>query len=1106
MAATACQKQDEGQHKHTLFTQITPDSSGVHFTNHLQETPEFNIFNYLYFYNGGGVAAGDLNGDHLPELYFTANQQSNKLYLNQGNCTFKDITEQTGLQGMEGWTTGVTFADVNADGKLDIYVSQLGKYRNIEGKNQLYINQGNDENGIPQFTEKAAEYGLDLVGFSTQATFFDYDLDGDLDMYMLNHSVHDNGTFGKRATLINEPHPEAGDKLLRNDNGTFTDVSEEAGIFSSVLGYGLGVSVGDLNLDGYPDIYVGNDFHENDYLYYNNGDGTFTEALNSSMKHTSRFSMGNDIADYNNDGLPDLVALDMLPADPEIRKKSASEDPFDIFSFKLNFGYNYQFSRNSLQLNRGNQQFSEIGAYAGIAATDWSWASLMADYDQDGYKDLFVSNGIYRRSNDLDYINFISDNTIQAKLEGKMDVKDLDLIEKMPRVKVPNYAFRNNGDLTFTDKSKEWGLKIDSYSNGSAYADLDNDGDLDLVVNNIEDSAFIFKNQVNERYADSLTRNYLKLRFEGSGQNPFGVGARVMVNTPNGIITQEQFPTRGYQSSVDVQMVVGLGKITTIPSLTVVWPDGKYQALNQVEANQTLTLQYANAAGSYDYSRLKPAGKPLLEDITPATRVSYRHKENKFVEFNRERLMPHMVSSEGPALATGDVNNDGLHDFYVGGGKWKPGALYVQQPDGTFVPINQETWAADSVREDVDAVFFDADNDGDQDLLVVTGGNEFFDKSPKMLSRLYLNQEGTFTKAPNRLPELFITGACVAKADYDNDGDTDLFLGARAVPWNYGQIPSSHLLQNNGEGFFEDVTEQIAPELLEAGLIKQANWADLDGNGTPDLILAGEWMPLSIYFNRDGKLEKAANTGLNEYAGWWNTVAIADYDNDGDLDMLAGNMGLNSRLQASAKEPLRMYIHDFDDNGNIDQIVTHYVNGQEELFATKDELTRQLKYLNKEFLSYEKFAEAQLEEVFTPAQLSKAEQVKATHLASSFIENKGNGKFAVHELPGQAQLAPVNAVVVNDFNNDGNLDALLAGNFYDVNPEIGRYDADYGTLLTGDGKGNFTVASNREMRLYLDGQVRKMAAIEIADVGQAIVVARNNDTLKVYRVNNKADS
>ena len=1077
-----------------LFELLPSSCTGVTFQNRLEETPQMNIFSYLYFYNGGGVAAGDLNGDSLPDLYFTANLESNQLYLNQGDFRFQNITEAAAVGGKKGWTTGVTMADVNGDGRLDIYVSQLGDYQNIRGKNQLYINQGNNAQGIPTFEDQAAAYSLDLVGFGTQAAFFDYDLDGDLDMYMLNHSTHASGTFA-RATLREEKHQLAGDKLLRNDGGQFVDVTDSSGIYSSALGYGLGISTGDVNWDGYPDIYVGNDFHENDYLYINNQDGTFTESLEQAIRHTSRFSMGNDIGDINNDALPDIFSLDMLPSDPVMLKNSAGEDAYDVFNYKLRFGYNHQFARNSLQLNRGNSHFSEIGLLTGTFATDWSWSGLIADLDLDGNKDIYIANGIKRRSNDLDYIKYVSNDAVQHRLEGDLTTKDMALVEKMPVVKIPNAVFKNEGRLSFVNVSQRWGLDQESFSNGAAYADLDNDGDLDLVTNNVDQEAFIYKNRTID--GDRSTNRFLKLTFRGEGANTQGIGARIIIPLDSQTIIQEVYTTRGYQSAVPAELVVGLGNKTQVDSLIVVWPDLRFEVLTNVLANTHQTLDQRTATGRYNFSSTV---KPLFEANEEPT-VAYTHEENPFVEFNREVLVPHMSSTEGPRLAVGDVNGDGQDDFFVGGAKHQPGAVFVQTSNG-FQPMRQPALQADSLAEDVEATLMDVDQDNDLDLLVVSGGNEFRGQVDALLIRLYRNDgAGQFTRDHSAIPNVYVNGSSVSSADYDQDGDLDIFVGGRVVSRNYGKIPHSYLLQNDGQGNFTDVTEQQAEGLAQVGMVKDAQWADMNGDKLPDLVVAGEWMPISVFVNQQGRLVPAETKSLARTHGWWNTLEIVDTDGDGDLDILAGNLGFNSKLKASPDQPVSLIVKDVDNNGQVEQLLFHYVQGEKRLFATKDEISSQLVDVKNRFTSYDDFARAEVDAIFPPSVLEGVEELLAYEARSGVFINEGKMNFRFEPFPTEAQFAPVNAIQVVDEEGDDMLDILTAGNFYEVTIERGRYDADYGTLLRNTGTGQFTAVPAPQSGIYLEGQVRDLEAIDYQ--GQTIIiVARNKDTLLFIKKSN----
>lgn len=1101
------------------FELLKPQQTGIDFVNRLTERTDLNIFTYLYIYNGAGVAAGDVNNDGLTDLYFTSNQEKNKLYLNRGNFKFEDITETAGAGGEFGWTTGVTMADVNADGMLDIYVSMVGGHPGLSGKNLLLMNKGNDDKGIPLFENEAAQYGLDLVGYSTQAAFFDYDADGDLDMYQLRHSVHKNGTFGTKAQLRNIPHPTAGDKLMRNDNGRFTDVSKDAGIYSPVTGYGLGISVGDVNLDGFPDIYIGNDFHEDDFLYLNNGNGTFTEVLNEAIRHTSRFSMGNDIADFNNDGLPDIITLDMLPDDPKILKASAAEDAPDVFQFKLSYGYNYQYARNNLQLNTGIERtkdgknmpyFTEMACHAGIYATDWSWSALFSDLDLDGYKDLLISNGIFRRSNDLDYMKFVEIDSIQAKIKGdEIGEKELKMTELMPRIKIPNYAYRNDlgrkGKLSFTNVAAAWGMNIPSYSNGTAYADLDNDGDLDLVINNLEDPAFIYKNlTLDAEKPVGKDQHFLNFKFEGAQKNIQGIGARIVFDTKYGRHIAENYPTKGYQSSVEPGVFLGLGSEEIVPKVTVIWPGGAFQTLENVKTNQTLKLKQTDASGKFDFNTLLPksAAQPIFSDISNALKINYKHEENKFIEFNRERLIPNMSSAEGPKLAVGDINGDGLEDLFAGGAKWQPASVWVQTKAGGFQRTTQPSIAADSLNEDVGATFYDANGDKALDLIVVSGGNEFKEQETPMQPRLYLNDgKGRFTRLADAFTGVSFNGSCPATNDFDGDGDLDLFLGGRSVPWNYGLTPRSFLLENDGKGHYTDVTEAKAPALKNPGLVKDAIWADMDGDQRADLVLAGDWMPISIFLNKNGHLAPLPlkDSGLENSAGWWNCARAADFDGDGDLDLMAGNYGQNSKLAASQTQPIEMYVKDLDGNKSLDQLLCYYYHGARQLFTSKDELNAQMPSVRKHYLKYKDYANASLNEIFPEKQLKDALLLQAFQFASCYVENLGNGKFALHELPETVQLSSMQAFLIRDFNGDGALDALAGGNFYDANPAIGRIDGNYGTLLLGNGKGGFSAVPAWESGFRLTGQIRDLAEVRTAK-GRVVLVARNNEAMGVFGV------
>ncbi len=1072
------------------FQEIPSSDSGLTFSNDLTENENFNLIDYLYFYNGGGVAVGDINNDGLDDIYFSANQKPNKLYLNKGNFQFEDITDKAGVAAPGDWKTGVTMVDINADGFLDIYVCQLGDYKGIEGKNQFYIN-----NGDLTFTDRAEELGLDFKGFSTHAAFFDYDNDHDLDVYLLNHSVHTSRSYGK-SDLRNEVDSLAGDRLYRNDNGHFTDVTAEAGIYSSHIGYGLAVGLSDVNMDGFTDIYISNDFHENDYLYLNDGDGTFTESIGDRIDHTSRSSMGNDIADYNNDGWPDILSLDMLPDDEVIVKMSAGEDPYDIYQLKLGFGYERQFARNTLQLNLGGGKFSEQGIIAGVHATDWSWAPLIADFDNDGLKDLFISNGIVRRPNDMDYINFISNESIPNGPANNPDMKDAEIAAMMPEGSVVNYLFRNKGDLTFEDVSAEWGLSKKTFSNGSAYADFDNDGDLDLVVNNINEAATLLRNTTIE-IADEKSSNYLKIELKGLGSNPNGIGTKLLAYAGANEILREAYVTRGYQSSVAHDIIIGLGEVTSLDSLRIIWPGGASQLLTQVATNQTLSVEEANAGESFELKSTKIT--PLLIQDTIAG-PDFAHRENLFVDYNREYMIPHISSEEGPKVATGDVNNDGLVDLYIGGATYNEGVLYLQSADGRFEKSEQPAFTEELAYEEVGVNFFDANGDGFDDLYVVSAGNEYEFPHPMTLDRLFLNDgSGNFTLAPEALPKVFQHGSVVIDNDFDQDGDLDLFIGGQIVPGQYGVVPISVILQNDGSGKFTNMTDSLAPTLKHSGMIKDALWTDINADGWDDLMVVGEWMAIKVFINKNGRLVEEPIQGLEKSYGWWNNLEAADIDGDGDMDYVAGNLGLNSKLKADMSNPVRMYINDFDINGKVDPIISYMDEGREYPVATKDELVKQMPIIRKNYVRHIDFAGRSIAEIFSEKGLQGSNIFAATIFASSIIENVGNGRFEVRPLPLMAQVAPIAAMAIYDLNGDGHLDIISGGNREGVSPYYGTYDASKGLVMLGDGTGGFTALWPEESGLLIDGEIRDIKVLETA-TGPLIIFTRNDDTSMSYRL------
>ncbi len=1094
--------------KNALFEAVPAEHSGITFENTLTEEPLFNSINYLYFYDGGGVAVGDLTGDDLPEIYLAANNASNRLYQNLAGFQFKDITEEAGVGGGKGsWTTGVTMADINSDGWLDIYVCS-SNYLDKSGPNQLFIN-----NGDLTFTERAAEYGLDFSGLSRQAAFFDYDRDNDLDMFLLNHSVHTRGTY-KDTTVRNEIDAQAGDKLFRNDNGFFVDVTSQAGIYQSRTGYGLGVAISDLNLDGWPDIYISNDFHEDDYLYYNNGDGTFSERMKEVMRHVSLASMGNDIADINNDRLADVVVLDMMPVDEKIRKTSVFSDTYNIYDIKKGFGYYDQVRRNTLQLNRGVMadginRFSEIGALAGIHATDWSWASLIADFDNDGYKDIFVTNGIYRRSNDLDYLNYIKQQEVwmtSARSGGPIEHEPIvadelqRLVNLMPSVPLSNAFFHSNGDLTFTNRADEWGLAQPGFSSGAAYADLDNDNDLDLIVNNVNGIASLYRNRLDDMRADISGAPYSKtFILIGRGGEHDAIGARIEAWCAGEVFTQELYTTRGFQSSVAPRIVMGLGEHAMIDSLIITWPDGSREVhMNQSAGGTHIIQQGTNEAETVTGDNVLPA---YYTDVTDEVALDYHHKENIFIEFNREPLIPHFISTEGPAVAVADVNNDGLEDIFLGGAKRQAGSLFLQQKSGEFVSSNEALFAEDAENEDVDALFFDANGDRWPDLVVISGGNEFWGKSKALADRLYINEgAGQFRRQALGAEPVFGNNSCVAAADFDGDGDQDLFIGGRSVPRRYGETPRSYLLMNDGAGLFSDATMQVAPELMKIGMVTDAQWADCDGNGSLDLIIAGEWMPVTVLLNHNHRLVRAHhNSGIVANDGWWNVVKVADVNNDQQPDLIVGNLGLNSILQASSRKPIQLYVKDFSGNKRPEQILSYYNGNEEYPLVSLEQLGAVIPTMMQRFPNAEAYAGKTIDEIFTPEELADAKKRFADEFASMVLLNRGAAVFDMVPLPAEAQFAPIYAIHVEDVNNDGYLDLLLGGNHAHVSLERGFYDADYGSLLIGNGEGQFNPVPLKKSGFITSGDMRGIVSLKDANGKNLIIAVRNDDSPMVFK-------
>ena len=1088
-----------------LFDTIDPSVSGVNFSNNLTETEQWNVVQYLYFYNGGGVSVGDVNNDSLPDIYFTSNQGSNKLYINKGGFKFEDVTDKAGVadaptsDGLQ-WKTGTTMADVNGDGLLDIYVCHVSTYKGLVGKNKLFINNGNGT-----FTDQAERLGLDMNGLCTQAAFFDYDGDGDLDCYLMRHSIHSSRSYRPVSARM-EDDLLAGDRLLKNYGGRFADVSKEAGIHDGSVGYGLGLAIGDLNGDGAPDIYVGNDFHDNDYLYYNNGNGTFTEGMNQSMGHNSNFSMGNDIADFNNDGRLDYFGLDMKPEEENILKSSLGIEPYNVYDFKnKQYGYHFQFPRNMLQLNRGNlnhathkdsdkesvknfASFSEIGQLAGVATTDWSWATLFADLDNDGWKDIFITNGILRRPNDLDYVKYISNQQVQK------NASDLSLSKQMPEGKAYNYCFRNKGTLDssgiFENVGEAWGLNQYGLSSGAAYADFDNDGDLDLVLNNLNETATILKNKSESFFKN----NYLKIKLLGKGSNTEGVGAKVIAYTSKGIQMLEQSPTRGFESSIESVLHFGFSnqlnnEVKTVDSLRVVWRDGSTQRLKNVSLNQKIILRQKDATEKWDFKKpfLNEKVEPsiVFHNVTNSFDFKYKHQQPPITDFENEKLLPHALSTDGPKIAVGDVNKDGLEDFFICAAAGQEGQLFFQNSNGGFTPflLPKET------NNQTAADFINYDGDKNLDLYTTSNGAQ------GGYAKVYLNN-GKNELASVSYDSPAQNGSCVKPCDFDGDGDMDLFVGSRSDIKDYGITPQSFLFQNNGNGAFKNVTPQYFDDKGLMGMVTDAAWTDMNGDSKPDLVVVGEWMPITIYYNTGDHFDKVEmdNTG-----GWWNCVTAADMDNDGDSDLILGNMGLNSNWQASRTQPMSLYVKDFDGNGAKEPIISYYRQGIEWCYNSKDELTSQIPELKKLFPDYAPFAKSPFESVFTKTMLKGALRKRIQMFSSVYLENNGNGDLELKSLPLEAQYSTINAILVDDFDGDGFKDVILGGNFYEMQPSIGRFDASFGSVLRGDGKGNFTPLSPLQTGFVLRGAVR-----DIKKVGDKIIVAANNEPLQVFEVKKKA--
>ena len=1072
-----------------LFQLVSPEASGISFVNVVPETPEINILTYQYLHNGAGVSIGDINNDGLPDVFFTANYGPNHLYLNKGNLKFEEIGRAAGIGGKRGWTTGCTMVDINNDGFLDIYVSRSGDVDPKGRRNMLFIN-----NGDLTFTDKAKEYGLDDSGYGTQAAFFDFDRDGDLDMYMLNHPITpaQNVDFD---SLLSERNIDSGDRLYRNDNNRFVDISEEAGIIGNNIGYGLSVSVGDLNNDGWPDLYVCNDYLERDYLYFNNQQGGFTEKAKEATRHISNFSMGSDIADFNNDGLLDIMVVDMVAEDNYRIKTNMSGMNPERFNKAVTEGFHYQYMMNTLQMNNGNGTFSEVSKITGLSNTDWSWAPLWADFDNDGLKDLFVSNGLRKEARNNDFVKKKKAllKEMESQPEKRLEVMRK-ILDEMPQTKLRNYIFKNEGDLTFSNKTVDWGLTETSFSNGAAYADLDNDGDLDFVISNIDEAAFVYEN----KSQNNSKGNFLKIKLIGINQNRSGLGAKITIKCGDEFQMNEHYLNRGYLSSIEDNVHFGLGDHKRVDSLWIDWPDGNRQLLTQINSNELIEIEYKKETTAQLASLYKVNNQKILKDVTSEINLSYKHQENEFDDFKREILLPYKMSTLGPGMAVADVNGDGLDDFYIGGASGFKGSLFIQASDSKFTESNKSIWQKDSKSEDISALFFDADGDGDKDLYVVSGGNEFDLDSPYLQDRLYLNDGiGNFTKAIKALPKMFTSGGCVAAADYDGDGDLDLFVGGRGIPGQYPKAPRSYLLENEN-GKFNDITEAVAPGLSEIGLVTSALWTDIDKNGQQDLLISGEWMPITLFKNEGSKFVNISETlGLSETNGWWNSAAAGDFDGDGDQDYIIGNLGQNYKYQASKETSFDLYYDDFDNNKTGDIVLSYTENGKEVPLRGRECSSQQMPFIKEKFGTYDAFAKANMADIFGEEKLKKALHLKSNTFESVYLQNNGNEPWEVKPLPRMAQLSSVNGIIVKDINADSFLDIVLAGNLYGSEVETPRNDAGNGLVLLGDGKGSFKSLAIKESGFFSSKDVKEIHTIGLGDKSN-IVCVNNNESLQFF--------
>jgi hypothetical protein len=1074
---------------HPLFTLLAPAQTNVDFKNALVEGLNTNILMYEYFYNGGGVATGDLNGDGLTDIYFSSNMGSNELYINKGDMQFQKVTAASGTAGREGpWKTGVTMVDINGDGKLDLYLCYSGTVRDENRTNQLFINEGNDASGVPKFTEKAKEYGLASAAYSNQAYFFDYDKDGDLDALLLNHNPKSLPVLNEVSTaeFLKKDDPLKGVRLFKQTKGHFEDVTQKTGVSGSALTYGLGIGIADVNNDGWSDFYISNDYTVPDYLYINNRDGTFTDKLQSSIGHNSQFSMGNDVADVNNDGLQDVITLDMLPEDNYRQKLLLAPDNYAKFDLNLRTGFHFQYMRNMFQLNNGNGTFSEIGQLTGISTTDWSWAALLADYDNDGWKDLFITNGYLRDYTNLDFIKYMDDYT---KAKGRLMREDvLEIISHMPASNVVNYVFSNRDGLKFTNETRAWGMNRPSNSNGAAYADFDNDGDLDLVVNNINQPAFIYRNESNK----NSDNHYLNIKLQGEGLNTQGVGAKITISHAGKKQYLEQQTTRGYLSSVSPVLHFGLGKESVVDSLEIKWPSGKRQLLLDVKANQILAISENNASKKAD----KTISAPPSLFVEVGSPINYQSVENDINDFKRQPLLISQLSFSSPCMTKGDVNNDGLEDIYIGGGNGQAAGLFIQQRDSRFVRQSVPAFEADKQSEDAEAVFFDANGDGFDDLYVASGGYHSYAVDDILLEdRLYINDgKGNLVRSKNVLPVMRTSKGCVAVNDINHDGHPDLFVGGRVTPGRYPESPLSYLLINDGKGNFTNQIQLLAPELEKIGMITDALWIDLNEDKKNELIVVGEWLPVSVFADENGNLKNQTGKYFDKnYSGWWNKIATGDLNKDGKPDLVIGNMGLNTQFRVSDQEPAEMYFRDFDNNGSVDPFFCYYVQGKSFPYVTRDEMLEQIGSLRKQYPTFKSYANVTLNEIFKAGDLNNAGHLHANHMETTFFESNANGKFNVSPLPIQAQYSPISTITVLDYNEDGNPDLLLCGNNSKTKIRLGKFDANYGVLLKGNGQGEFKYINQSVSGFNLKGDVKS-----VVDINKTLLFGISQQPVTAY--------